>query len=192
LRIVAILLAAGAGVRFGGGKLSAKLPGGATVGARAAANLRAVLPDVIAVVRPGDDELAKDLAAAGSRVTACSDAHRGMGVSLAHGVREAGESDAFLVALADMPWISGATIGAVVHELERGEQLVVPRFGGRRGHPVGFGGGYRPSLLQLTGDTGAKSIIASAPSIRWLDVDDPGVLGDIDTPDDLVRGNQGW
>ena len=81
MRIAGILLAAGAGTRFGGGKLLAKLADGTTVGRRACANLVAAVPEVIAVVRPGDDELAEELAAAGARVTVCPDAQAGMGAA---------------------------------------------------------------------------------------------------------------
>ena len=77
-RIVGILLAAGAGVRFGGGKLLARLPDGASIGTRAAGNLLAALADVTAVVRPGDDALARELAATGATVTVCDDADAGM------------------------------------------------------------------------------------------------------------------
>jgi molybdenum cofactor cytidylyltransferase len=185
LRIVGLLLAAGAATRFGGGKLLAKLADGTTVGRRACATLVAAVPEVIAVVRPGDDELAQELAAAGARVTVCPDAEVGMGASLAHGVRAAGDADAVMIALADMPWIRPDTFEAVAAELRRGEQLVVPRHQGKRGHPVGFGRVHRPALTVLGNDEGAREVIAHATAIRWIDVDDPGVLRDVDTPADL-------
>lgn len=185
MRIAGILLAAGAGTRFGGGKLLAKLADGTTVGRRACANLVAAVPDVIAVVRPGDDELAEELAAAGARVTVCPDAQAGMGASLAHGVRAAGDADAVMIALADMPWIRPETFRAVVAELRRGEQLVVPRHQGKRGHPVGFGRVHHPALTVLGNDEGAREVIARATGIRWIDIDDPGALRDVDTPADL-------
>jgi molybdenum cofactor cytidylyltransferase len=185
LRISGILLAAGAGTRFGGGKLRAKLADGTTVGRRACANLVAAVPEVIAVVRPGDDELALELAAAGARVTVCPDAQTGMGTSLAHGVRAAGDADAVMIALADMPWIRPDTFVAVAAELRRGEQLVVPRFNAMRGHPVGFGSAHLPALSLLRDDEGAREVVARATAIRWIDVDDPGVLRDVDVPADL-------
>jgi len=185
LHIVGILLAAGAGTRFGGGKLLAKLGDGTAVGRRACANLQAAVDDVIAVVRPDDDELALELAAAGARVTFCPDAHAGMGASLAHGARAAAGADAVIIALADMPWIEPATLQAVADALRRAEPLVVPRHRGRRGHPVGFGRVHLPALTSLGNDEGAREVIASAPAIHWIDVDDPGVLRDVDTPADL-------
>src|SRR4051812_36240940 len=110
MRITGILLAAGAATRFGGGKLLAPLDdAGVGIGRWACSNLLATTPEVIAVVRPGDTALAAELAAAGARITICADAAAGMGASLAHGVQQAGEADAVLVALADMPWIAPDT-----------------------------------------------------------------------------------
>ena len=185
MRIVGILLAAGAATRFGGGKLLAKLPDGVTLGRRACANLVAAVTEVIAVVRTGDDALAQDLAAAGARVTVCPGAHAGMGASLAHGLRAAGDADAVMIALADMPWIRPDTYGAVAAELRRDETLVVPRYQGRRGHPVGFGRAHFPSLAVLDNDEGARAVLANATGICWIDVDDPGALRDVDIPGDL-------
>ncbi|MEP6702274.1 MAG: nucleotidyltransferase family protein [Betaproteobacteria bacterium] len=185
MRIVGILLAAGAGSRFGGDKLLARLSDGSGIGHRSASNLIAVLPEVIAVVRPGDDALAAQIATSGARVTICADAHTGMGASLAHGVHEAGAADAFVVALADMPWISDTTMREVVVRLGRGDPLVVPQYRGQRGHPVGFGLIYRAALMTLTGDTGAKAIVAVAPAGSILEVDDPGVVRDVDVRADI-------
>ena len=186
MRIVGILLAAGAAVRFGGGKLLARLPDGSSIGSRSAANLSAVVPEVIAVVRPGDEALAQALAATGASVTPCADADSGMGASLAHGVKEAGGADAVVVALADMPWIAADSIARVAAALALGHPLVVPRYRQQRGHPVGFGSAHRAALLALTGDSGAKSILAGAAGIHWIDVDDPGVVRDVDVPADLL------
>jgi molybdenum cofactor cytidylyltransferase len=190
MRITGILLAAGAGVRFGGAKLLAPLPDGTSIGQRAAANLVTAIPDVIAVVRPGDDALARVLAEAGARVSLCAEAVTGMGASLAHGVRVAGECagapDGFVVALADMPWIDPRTIRAVAAKLQSGAQLVAPRYRGQRGHPIGFGASHRAALLGLTGDAGARAIVAAAGDPCWLDVDDPGIVRDVDVRADLA------
>src|SRR5689334_3217390 len=125
MRIVGILLAAGAGTRFGGGKLRATLPDGSPLGVRACATMVSALDEVIAIVRPGDDALAADLQRAGARVSFCPDAVNGMGASLAHGVAQAADADAVIVALADMPWVAASTIDAVHAALEKGSSLVV-------------------------------------------------------------------
>jgi len=112
-----------------------------------------------------------------------------MGASLAHGVRAAGDADAVLIALADMPWIRPDTLAAVVAALQRGEAIVIPRYQGKRGHPVGFGRVHFAELTTLGNDEGARAIVARGEGICWIDVDDPGVLRDVDVPADLVRGS---
>lgn len=187
MRIAGILLAAGAARRFGGGKLLARLDNGETIGYRACANLAAVVAEVFAVIRGGDDELARELVAAGARPTVCADAAAGMGASLAHGMQTAAASDAdaVIVALADMPWIRPATLRAVADSLKQGAAVVVPRYQGRRGHPVGFARVLFPELTRLGGDDGARAVIDAAAGVCWVDVDDPGVLRDVDVPGDL-------
>jgi molybdenum cofactor cytidylyltransferase len=188
-RIAGVLLAAGGGERFGGAKLAAPLASGpqmgVAVGVAACRNLRRVL-DVVAVVRPGDEALASMLAGEGARVVVAARAAEGMGASLAAGIAAAGDVHGYVVALADMPWIAPATIRAVAEALIGGASIAAPRHRGRRGHPVGFAAAHRDALVALGGDEGARSILdACAGAVRLVDVDDPGILRDVDVPDDL-------
>ena len=105
MRLTGILLAAGSGARFGGAKLLAPLPAaahgvgaGTAIGVAACRHLVSALPDVVAVVRPGDSILAAELRAAGARVVECLRADEGMGASLACGVVEARDADGWVVA----------------------------------------------------------------------------------------------
>jgi molybdenum cofactor cytidylyltransferase len=186
-RIVGILLAAGKGERFGGGKLLARLPDGTTVGAASCRRLVAVLPETIAVVRVGDAALADELRHAGARVVECADAGRGMATSLAFGVAAAADADGWVVALADMPWIEGATIARVAEAVARGAAVAAPFKGGERGHPVGFGVAAREALLALDGDDGARSVVRLfGERLVRVDVDDAAIVRDIDTFADLI------
>ena len=185
--IVAILLAAGSGSRFGGEKLLHPLADGVAIAAHAARNLLAVTPDVIAVVRWGDFPLYDMMEQEGCQVTMFRDAARGMGASLAHGVAEARAADGWLVALADMPRISPATIRSVIAALEQGAPIAAPSYQGERGHPVGFGAGLRDELLALGGDQGAKAVIERRrEALQLIECDDAGVLYDIDRKADLA------
>lgn len=184
--VVGILLAAGSASRFGADKLAAKLPDGTPVGVAALRNLAAAVDSVIAVVRAGDSATAKAFAANGARVSVCPWANDGMGASLAWGVRAAPVAAGWMVALADMPWIVPATIAQVATTIREGALLAAPRFEGSRGHPVGVSQSFFGELAALSGDEGARRLlVAHADSIRWVDVNDAGILRDIDTPADL-------
>ncbi|KXU83271.1 molybdopterin-guanine dinucleotide biosynthesis protein MobA [Paraburkholderia monticola] len=183
-----VLLAAGFGSRFDPhglhNKLLARMPDGTPVAHEAAHRLLRVVTKVLAVVRPGSDALARVLNDAGCDVVFAQGAERGMGASLAAGIAASDDADGWIVALADMPRIALPSIEAVARALDNGAPLVAPFYDGQRGHPVGFGIEHRDALLALDGDTGAKALLMSQAVTR-IDVDDPGILRDVDTPDDL-------
>ncbi len=194
MRIAGILLAAGRGSRFGGDKLLAPLvtsaPGvaaGTPVGIASAIHAGQALAEVIAVLRPGDADLAAGMRAAGLATIECANADEGMGATLACGVAAAREADGWVVALADMPWILPSTIASVAAALAAGADIVAPAWAGRRGHPVGFSRRHLDALLASSGDAGARELIASnRAAITLLEIDDPGVLRDVDVPGDLA------
>lgn len=183
-----VLLAAGTGSRFDPNglrnKLLAPLPEGTCVARESAQRLLRVVPRVIAVVRPGAETLAHVLNDAGCDVVFAPNAARGMGASLAAGIEADHEAESWIVALADMPCIAVSTIEAVARALDTGASLVAPYYRGQRGHPVGFGYVHREALGALDGDAGARALL-STQALTRIDVDDPGVLRDIDTPADL-------
>ena len=186
--IAAVLLAAGAGTRFGGDKLLHPLEDGVAISAHAARNLLAVVPDVVAVVRWGDFPLYEMLEQEGCRVTMFQGAARGMGASLAHGVGEARGADGWIVALADMPRVPPVVIAEIAAALEDGALIVAPVHDGERGHPVGFSARLRDELLALDGDTGARAVLQRhAAEVRTIECGDAGVLLDVDRREDIAR-----
>jgi molybdenum cofactor cytidylyltransferase len=186
-QIAGILLAAGAGSRFGGDKLLHVMPDGVAIAAHAARNLLAAGLEVTAVVRPGDSTLARLLEGEGCTVTVCDEAARGMGRSLAHGVAAQRDAGGWVVALADMPGIRPETIRSVATALEQGALIAAPRRRNRRGHPVGFAAALRDELFALEGDQGARMILERHhDSLKLIECDDSGILHDVDTPLDLA------
>ena len=184
--ICGILLAAGASKRFGSNKLMHPLTGGTPVALAALANLRTALPRVIAVVRPGVPELENRLSEGGATVIQCVNADDGMGASLATAIGASGAVAGWVIALADMPYIQPETIAKIAATMVAGAAMVAPAYKGQRGHPVGISARFRAQLEGLRGDEGARSVLnANAGLIKLIDVDDPGVCQDIDTPDDL-------
>lgn len=187
MNIVGILLAAGSGSRFGGGKLLHPLRDGTPIGVASLRNLRKALPEVIAVARAGDDELSGLLESEGIVVTLCRDAHLGMARSLACAIRTSMNAGGWVIALGDMPFIAPETISAVARKIVPSGRIVVPAFRGERGHPVGFGSRYRAELLGLEGDEGARSVLKRhSQDVETIECEDPGILRDIDTPDEAV------
>ena len=187
MKFVGLLLAAGSASRFGSDKLQHPLPHGVAIAVQAARHLIAVVPRVVAVVRPGAQDTARSLAAEGCEVVVCDKAVEGMGASLACAARAAGAADGYLVALADMPYVRPSTIAAVRDALSEGALLAAPYWRARRGHPVGFAGSLRAELEELSGDEGAKRLLdAHAARLVKVPVGDPGAIRDIDLPSDLA------
>jgi molybdenum cofactor cytidylyltransferase len=190
---VGLLLAAGLGSRFDPSGRSLKLLQPVTSGPHAGLRIvqaaaRALASSGIrrvAVVRPLGDphqpELHALLQGAGFELVVCEQADAGIGASLACGVRATEDADGWIVALGDMPMIAPETVTAIIAALSAGHTTVAPRWQGRRGHPVGFAAACRLELLLLRGDRGARDVLTSHPP-HLIDVDDPGILTDIDEP----------
>jgi molybdenum cofactor cytidylyltransferase len=187
LSVVGLLLAAGSATRFGSDKLQHALPHGVAIAIQAARHLKSQLDRVVAVVKPGAEELSSHLAKEGCEVVVCMNAAQGMGASLACAARAAGKANGYLVALADMPFVRPSSIAAIRDAIAGGAPLAAPYFRARRGHPVGISGAFFDELLALQGDEGARQLLARNESrLRKVPVGDPGVIRDIDTPGDLL------
>jgi molybdenum cofactor cytidylyltransferase len=195
MRIVGILLAAGEGARFGGGKLLARVPrtaygvsAGTPIGAASAMHLMAALNDVVAIVRPRDAMLEAHWYTTGARVVPVRRAAEGM-------------ARASRAAYGSAPMPTAGSFASCGHAVDRADQhrrggrcdsrrrrgSWRRQFEGKRGHPVGFSRKYGSLLAALDGDEGARSIIAARQfALCLVDVEDPGVLRDVDRPSDLA------
>jgi molybdenum cofactor cytidylyltransferase len=189
--VVGLLLAAGRGARFDASGQHSKLLApidGIPVACHAASRLSESCQHTLAVIRPGADELRTWLERFGCIVVECPDAHSGMGHSLAWGVAHAirrFDPKALLVMLADMPFISSATIRRVASTAGHPKALTAPTYQGKRGHPVLFGSEWFEALGRSSGDRGAEAVLRNPAGLTLLEVDDPGILRDIDRPEDL-------
>lgn len=185
----AILLAAGSSRRFGSDKRRHVLPDGTPLLLASLRLYAGTFDRLIVVLRPGDESLAQavedDGRGSAVQVVFCPEARHGMGHSLACGARAAGDWTYAFVALADMARVLPHTLARLVEVMEQaGPRAVVqPVYRGTPGHPVGFGAEHLPALTILTGDEGARNVLrAAGDALIRLDVDDPGVLEDLDTP----------
>jgi len=184
--VVALVLAAGQGSRFGADKRRALLPDGRSLLAHSVERAQAVFDEVRVVLRDG--ERAEDFGLPlDCRVIHSPDALLGMGHSLAAGAASLADSDAAAVAilLGDMPWIGPETLRQLA-DAALDSTILIPFFNGQRGHPVLFGRELWPELTRLSGDEGARIVVQShRDRCITLEVTDPGVLHDVDTPDAL-------
>ncbi|WHS58802.1 nucleotidyltransferase family protein [Pseudomonas sp. G2-4] len=108
----------------------------------------------------------------------------GLGDSIAAGVQACPDLDGWLIVLGDMPFILPSSIEQVAAGI-REDDISVPVLAGEYGHPVGFGRGFGPKLMALTGDRGAKVLFAGAQVVE-VPVDDAGVTWDVDVPEALA------
>ncbi|MCG7973729.1 MAG: nucleotidyltransferase family protein [Candidatus Thiodiazotropha taylori] len=195
---IGVLLAAGSSRRFGANKLLQPMAGGEPMGVMAARHLLTAVSRGVAVVRPDDVELSAALSELGYRVVENQQPESGMGESLAVAVTASLDAGGWLVALGDMPWINPQTIAEVAERLAQGASMVAPVYKGERGHPVGFATRWGERLVELSGDRGARQLLIDYPSdLELLPVDDPGILLDVDFPEQLsvagfesLSGNQ--
>ena len=185
-KVSALILAAGRGSRFGSDKRQAS---GSWQGPllHHVLGLYRPLFDSLAVVTGPDDPFGEEACRLFSaRRVVNPEPEQGMGASLACGAAWLIEERAAcaVVALADMPWILPETIEAVAAAGSRRGQAVAPAYRGQPGFPRALPAALFPDLLALTGDRGASAVIDWRRAL-WLDCEDPGILRDIDKPEDV-------
>lgn len=184
---VALVLAAGFSNRFGSIKLSAVLENGTTVFEQTLRNIEQAVANVIVVTRP---ELVEELIQHCDSLQIFDKAEQGMGATLAYGIGLAQEWESCLVCLADMPFIKPASYRELTQSLTR-NTIVQPCYGDKPANPVGFGQQFYPELMALTGDSGGRPILQAHPgAVQRIKLDDPGLVADIDTPEELARFQQ--
>lgn len=110
---------------------------------------------------------------------------RGMFSSIQAGMAEAGDTG-LLVLPADMPFVRSETIRLVADHLQDADAVVIPGIGNRRGHPIAIPSRFRPGLLACSPESSLKDALRHLNAVpRILEVDDPGILRDVDVPADL-------
>jgi len=184
--VVGILLAAGSSTRFGSPKLLRSLENGIPLALRSAQNLLSAIPYSVAVIRKGDKTLRQLLSTTNINIIENPDAAEGISTSIVCGIQHHQPAAGWVIALADMPYIPAQIIGEVANAVDSGASIAAPRYKNRRGHPVGFARHLASELLKLRGDSGAKAIIDNHNHVvQFIDVEDDGVLRDIDKPTDI-------
>ncbi len=195
--VAALILAAGSSRRFGSDKRQARLPSGQTM-LEAVIRVHLQVVDTVRVVTREHDAFAEAVCrATGAQPVVCPHAALGMGHSLAAGLEWATHQpnvQAVLVSMADMPAVLPDTLRALLARFHASGTLVAPRYvgpsapgrvPGRWGNPRLLPRAHWSGLLTLTGDQGAGAVLDWSHA-EVVDVSDPGILCDADTPQDLA------
>jgi molybdenum cofactor cytidylyltransferase len=187
----ALVLAAGSGSRFGGGKLVADWRGApllhAALAAAQAAPVRAV------TVVTGADRAAVEAAVRafdpGVRLAHAADHASGMAASLKAGMASLRpDVEAAFIFLGDMPRVPHAVLAPLAAAVAAGAVAAAPIFEGRRGNPVVLGRSLFGRVRGLSGDKGARPILDGLGArLALIEAPDDGVLFDVDARSDLQR-----
>ncbi|MDG2521597.1 nucleotidyltransferase family protein [Caulobacter segnis] len=189
----AIVLAAGSGSRFGGGKLVSDFEGAPLIEGALAAAFAAPARCVTVVL--GADDRVEEAALAFARrwgesrrlnlVYAADHAH-GLSASLRAGLAAIRDCRGVFIFLGDMPRIPHGLLDALADAVEQGAAAAAPICGGRRGHPALLSQDLFDALRALSGDQGARSILDDlGDRLALIPTEDEGVLFDVDLPSSI-------
>jgi molybdenum cofactor cytidylyltransferase len=194
--VSALILAAGQATRFGAGaegsKLLAELDGKPLVRHAAEAALQSRAGEVIVVTGHAAEGVRQALGGLDVRFVHNADFAAGMASSLKAGLAALDPwASGVVVLLGDMPRVTGGIIDGLIAHFEAdgsAADAVVPVFEGRQGNPVLLGRAVFPALSTLTGDQGARRVLAG-PGRRVLayPIEDAAIEADVDTRDALER-----
>lgn len=185
---IAIVPAAGKAERFGGAKLIAALDGDTVLGRTLASLLDGGVDQIVVVSGPASDfSSVRRLTDPRVSIVVNGDPARGMFSSIQVGLAAAA-GDPILVLPGDMPFVTSATVRDVLRASSARQQVVIPVYAGKGGHPIAFPEALRPRvLLALPGGT-LKDALGGVLKLRYdMPVADSGVLRDVDVPADLGR-----
>jgi molybdenum cofactor cytidylyltransferase len=188
------VLAAGAGRRFGGGKLLAPLAGAPLVRRSAEAVCRAGFAEVLVVTGAEHAAITAALDGLACRIIRASDWEQGMAASLRAGLAAlAPDAGGVCIFLGDMPLVPVHLAEALAALAERAGYAARPMVAGQPGHPAAFTRAAFADLASLDGDAGASRLLAARSSgVAYLETCEAGALMDIDAPGDLAAAERAW
>ena len=187
MRVGAVLLASGAGRRFGGNKLLAQVDGVPLI-RRAMAAVPPVLFARAAVCSPYPQILA--LAEAGGYLALRNGrAQEGISASVRLGLAAMEDLDGVLFAVCDQPFLTTESIKRLLNAFKESKNAICAlSWQGRRGNPAVFPADLFPELAALTGDVGGGAVIRAHPErLVLVEGPHPRELLDVDTPEGLTR-----
>lgn len=188
-RVTAIVLAAGASSRMGRPKPLVPVLGQPLL-SRVLETVRSVDPAETIVVLGADAERVRNsVNLRGATVVVNPEFGEGMGSSIRRGAAAARTAGPLLIVLGDQPFVEAATLETLIQRhASSGGKILIPTFEGVRGNPVLLDRALVPELGALQGDIGCRALFPGhASDLVEVPVTDPGILIDIDTPDELAH-----
>ena len=192
VQVAGLVLAAGRGRRFDPTgrqhKLSVNLADGQAMLRVSCLNLLAWVDSLTVVIGPHSTGLADLLEDVPAQVLVCPEADQGLGASLRWGLaasKSSFPSIGWLISLGDMPFIAPQTYADVALALREGAVAARPLYEGQPGHPVAIAASLKAKFAQISDQNGLAPILKGAGT-RWLAINDPGCVKDVDYPADLL------
>jgi len=181
-----LVLAAGAGERFGGRKQLAELEGRPLLEHVLSAMAASPVDRMVVVLGAHADEVREQVPLHGAEPVVCEAWEQGIGTSVAAGVEALAECEAIVIAVGDQPRLAPEAVARVL-EARAGDALAVRAlYGCVPGHPVVIERGLFGRLRELHGDEGARVFLGDIP-VREVACDGLGAPDDVDTPEALRR-----
>lgn len=190
----ALILAGGAGRRFGASKLLAPLEDQPVVRRTAEAVAAAVFAEMVIVTGAEDSAIRAALDGIACQIIHGTDWAEGMAASLRTGIAAlAYDAPGVCVFLGDMPLVPVHMCAALIKAAEATGYAARPHVLGEPGHPVAFTRAAFADLMELSGDQGATALLKRRPAdVAYLGTDEAGALIDIDSPADLAAAERLW
>ena len=188
-RVVGVVLAAGAGSRFGSPKALAVYRGRLLIELAVATLVAGGCDDVVAVLGAAAADVEAQARLDGVRVVWNTDWAQGMSTSLRAGLTACAGADAAIVALVDQPGVTVAVVRRLIeHWKSSSRPVAVAAYDGEPRNPVLFAAPVWPDVQAgVHGDVGARAWLRAHPElVTAVEVGDVGDSTDIDTPDDLM------
>jgi molybdenum cofactor cytidylyltransferase len=185
-RIAAVVLAAGAGRRFGGRKQLAPLRGRPLLEHALAAAAAGPAEETVLVLGADAEEIERGIELGAATAVRCRDWERGQGASLRAGLAALGpDVGAALVTLGDEPFLDPAAADRLVAARRPGLAALRASYSGRPGHPVLIERELFEPLIAAAADAQPAALLREA-GIETIECGDLGDPADVDTPEQLA------
>jgi molybdenum cofactor cytidylyltransferase len=192
-KIGAVILAAGESKRMGFPKQLIEICGEKIIRIVVMKVLNVGFGDIVVVL----GHMARDIARyiddmIGIKIIVNPRYREGMSTSLIEGIKNLRQDiEAFMVILGDQPFVSKETMEKIIetyYGMERKPLMVVPTYRRLRGNPVLISSRIAKEIMSLRGDIGARALMERYKAyISYIEIQDPGVVLDIDTKEDLEK-----